>query len=228
MTSDQRQKTFSQWVVPDQGRISKVYDWLAQAGRFEGEGLNVLEIGYAQGGLLDRLAGRRNTRLYACDVNERKTPDGVKFIKADFNGAAPDFGGVKFDVIFAGEFIEHVYDDARFLAEARDLLKPSGIMALTTPNLFFLASRLAFPFGVFPFMAHAPFHYHYYDVGSLTGLLAKVGLRPVKIRSSHVLISTRMNRPLGRICEFLGDVFPSFGAHIIVFAVKKDNAREGR
>ncbi|MBI3581979.1 MAG: class I SAM-dependent methyltransferase [Nitrospinae bacterium] len=221
MKSDQRQKAFSNFVVPDQGRISKVYDWLARAGRFDGEAVDVLEIGYAQGGLLDRLAGRKNTRLYACDVNERETPEGVTFIRADFNGAAPDFGGVKFDVVFAGEFIEHMYDDAKFLAEARDLLKPSGILALTTPNLFFLASRLAFPFGVFPFMAHAPFHYHYYDVRSLSGLLENAGLRLVKIRSSHILISTRMNRPLGRICEFLGDVFPSFGAHIIVFAVKK-------
>jgi phage shock protein PspC (stress-responsive transcriptional regulator) len=33
-------------------------------------------------------------------------------------------------------------------------------------------------------------------------------------------MSTRRNRLIGGVCEQLGDVFPSLGAHLIVFAEK--------
>ena len=40
-----------------------------------------------------------------------------------------------FDIVFAGEVIEHTIDDSFFLSEVKRVLKPGGILILTTPNL---------------------------------------------------------------------------------------------
>ncbi len=222
MEQDRQQDAFADFTVPDPGRILKVKNWLLRNGRLSKPGAAVLEIGYARGGLLDQLAGHPGLNKFALDIHPRAAKDGITFVRHDLNRGFPDFGGQRFDVIFAGEVIEHAFDDKKFLQDLRDLLKPGGTLALTTPNVFFLASRLVFPFGVMPFMAYAPFHYHLYSVETLSALAAESGYRVDKVLSSHLLISTRMNVPLGKLCEWLGDIFPSFGAHIILFAAKKD------
>lgn len=221
MEQDRQQDAFADFTVPDPGRILKVKNWLLRNGRLDTPDTAVLEIGYARGGLLDQLGERRDLKKYALDIHPRPAKDGITFVRHDLNRGIPDFGGRKFDVIFAGEVIEHTFDDKKFLEDLRGLLKPGGTLALTVPNIFFLASRIAFPFGVMPFMAYAPFHYHLYSVKSLSELVAESGYTVEKTVSSHLLISTRMNVPLGKLCEWLGDLFPSFGAHIILFATKK-------
>ena len=222
LEQDRRQDVFSDFTVPDPGRILKVKNWLIRNGRLDKPDAAALEIGYARGGLLDQLAGRPGLKKFALDIHPRPSADGITFVRHDLNRGFPDFGGQRFDVIFAGEVIEHAFDDKKFLEDLRGLLKPGGTLALTAPNVFFIASRIAFPFGVMPFMAHAPFHYHLYSVQSLSALVTESGYIVEKALSSHVLISTRMNVPLGKLCEWLGDLFPTFGAHVILFATKKE------
>jgi len=50
--------------------------------------------------------------------------------------------GRKFDVIVAGEFIEHISNHGLFLDNMRKHLKDDGILILTTPNLFALRYQL--------------------------------------------------------------------------------------
>ncbi len=221
MEQDRQQDAFADFTVPDPGRILKVKNWLLRNGRLDKADATVLEIGYARGGLLDQLDGTPGLKKFALDIHPRPAKGGITFVRHDLNRGIPDFGGQKFDVVFAGEVIEHTFDDKKFLEDLRGLLKPGGTLALTVPNIFFLASRIAFPFGMMPFMAYAPFHYHMYSLRSLSALVAESGYTVDKTLSSHLLISTRMNVPLGKLCEWLGDLFPSFGAHIILFATKK-------
>lgn len=52
-------------------------------------------------------------------------------------GDAEDFDlGEQFDVIVAGELIEHLSNPGQFLECARRHLRPGGILLLTTPNRF--------------------------------------------------------------------------------------------
>ncbi len=52
-----------------------------------------------------------------------------------------------FDIVFAGEIIEHIIECRLFLREIRRVLAPGGIIALTTPNLVSLANRLSMLIG---------------------------------------------------------------------------------
>jgi len=135
------------------------------------------------------------------------------------------------DYIFAGEFIEHLYDDKKFAAECFEKLTPGGYLILTVPNLHYLLNRIMLPFGKIPFFTIAQGHYHVYTKSIIFGVLEGAGFKIGKLISSHVLFPARTNavhlpaflmRTLGGFFEFLGDIFPSFGGHLIIFAKKVD------
>jgi SAM-dependent methyltransferase len=52
------------------------------------------------------------------------------------------FASQSFDALFTGEIIEHVSDPARVLQEWKRILKPAGILILTTPNRERLLARI--------------------------------------------------------------------------------------
>jgi len=153
---DEKQQIFESFEVPDKGRILKVKSWLQKRGFLANTNkIKILEIGYSKGGLLDNLLEYSNIGKYAVDINQKTTERDVKFYQFDCNNGLPDFNGIRFNIIFAGEVIEHIIDDERFLSEINKLLAPGGILILTTPNLFFLVNRFLFPFGKMPFFAYA-------------------------------------------------------------------------
>ncbi len=59
----------------------------------------------------------------------------------------------RFDVLIAGDVIEHIVDTEFFVTEMRRILKPSGHVILTTPNLYYWLSRLKF------LLAKTPWNY---------------------------------------------------------------------
>lgn len=142
----------------------------------------------------------------------------MDIIQADLNERFPIFK-IKFDVIFAGEVMEHLFDDIKFIKDCRNILKPGGILIITVPNLTFSANRLLMFFEKIPLFAYAPYHYNIYNKKVVENLLKQNGFEILNTTSSHALFSTRRNK-FGRIFEILGDIFPSFGAHLIVCARK--------
>jgi len=50
-------------------------------------------------------------------------------------------GKNRFDLVFAGELIEHLYDTDYFFEEANKVLKAGGYLIITTPNLPTMAAR---------------------------------------------------------------------------------------
>jgi len=213
---DPRQDVFKTFEVPDPIRIRKVVEGI----RFHFgslQGLSVLECGVARGGLVDLLRNE-GARCCGVDIHSRPGMEGIEFQQADLNEGIPRFPTM-FDVIFAGEVMEHLVDDALFVRSARDQINPNGLLILTVPNLVFSVNRVRMLFGATPMFAYAPFHYHIYTRRTLTDLLEREGLSILAFRSSHLLFSTRRSR-LGRIFEIGGDFFPSFGAHLIAFARK--------
>ncbi len=104
-------------------------------------GLRLLDIGCG-GGLISEPMCRLGADVVAVDASEKniKTASvhaGAAGLKIDFrNNTAEALAGAgeKFDVIINMEVIEHVADVGAYLAACRTLLKPSGIMLLSTIN----------------------------------------------------------------------------------------------
>ncbi len=213
--NDTNQQIFETFEVPDPIRIKKAIRLIRRY--FDDiKGLNVLECGIAKGGVADLLK-KEGANCFGIDINPRQI-EGVKIIQADLNDGLPEFD-IKFDVIFAGEVMEHLFDDSKFIRDCRDVLKPNGLLIITVPNLLFSANRLLMLFGRMPLFAYASYHYHIYNKKTVENLIKENGFEILKTVSSHLLFSTRRNK-LGRIFEILGDIFPSLGAHLIVCAKK--------
>jgi SAM-dependent methyltransferase len=213
---DTRQDVFEDFEVPDPIRIDKAIRFIR--GRFPSvKGLNILECGMARGGVADRLS-KEGAHCQGIDINPRHI-EGVQVLQRDLNDGYPALDR-KFDVIFAGEVMEHLYDDTKFIKESKELLAPGGILVLTVPHLFFSVNRIRMFFGLLPLFAYAPYHYHFYSIPILRELLESNGMKVSGLTSSHVLFSQRRN-PIGKVFEVLGDIMPSMGAHLIACAEKK-------
>jgi len=91
-----------------------------------------------------------------------------------FVAAAEDFDlDIQFDVVFAGDLIEHVVNPGLFLDNAKKHLNEDGRLILTTPNtfnLFLLAGKITRPEPPIN-----PDHTFYFNRRTLAVLLDKCG-----------------------------------------------------
>lgn len=78
------------------------------------------------------LLGRYNLDVVACDIERQHLP----------------FHDGCFDCVLFNELLEHLRIDPLFaLSEANRVLKPGGVLLLTTPNLYFIKTVLKFLLG---------------------------------------------------------------------------------
>lgn len=214
-----RQDIFEIYEVPDPVRINKVIKFIKKYFR-EIKGLGVLDCGISKGTVAEILS-KEGANCYGIDVNLREI-EGVKIIQADLNNGIPETG-IKFDVIFAGEIIEHLFDDSRFIRECREILKPNGILIVTVPNLVSFVNRFMAFFGVMPMTAYATdtFHYHVYNQRRLQDLIKKERFKILKATSSYLPFNFLAKiSGAGKFFAILGDIFPTLGNQLIVFAKK--------
>jgi SAM-dependent methyltransferase len=83
-----------------------------------------------------------------------------------------------FDVVAAGELLEHLRDPAAVVAEAARVLRPGGLLVGSVPNAYRLKNRLAFLRGRPP--EQDPTHLHLFSPTDVRRLLD--GWRDVELR----------------------------------------------
>ena len=142
-------------------------------GRFAGElldaGAQVLGIDVAEEPL-------RRARARRPELDVRLVPDAGPWQLEDSS----------FDVVWAGEVIEHVADTSAWLSEARRVLRSGGSLVLSTPahdRLTLLAtalSRRAFARRFEPRGEHLRF----YSCDTLTQLLGDFGFQQISVRGA--------------------------------------------
>lgn len=82
-----------------------------------------------------------------------------------------------FDIVHSSEVIEHVPDIQAFVRALSQLLKPGGILYLTTPD----AGHWRVPRDFLSWVTVCPpEHIHYFNRANLTHILARHGIEPVK------------------------------------------------
>ena len=78
----------------------------------------------------------------------------------------------KFELIIAGELIEHLNNPGLFLESARKVLKPRGMLIITTANAFCLRRMMRVPFGT---ESVHPDHTYYFSHTTLRTLVQRFG-----------------------------------------------------
>lgn len=94
-------------------------------------------------------------------------------------------GDTGFDMVWAGETIEHIADTARWLSELRRVLRSGGLLAISTPDHgLLLRLRLALSARAFGerFDPRGD-HLRFYTRATLADLLADFGFEDVAVRA---------------------------------------------
>ena len=100
-------------------------------------------------GAIARYAADTGFTVTACDINPQQAM--VACEEVDLNAPLPYPDG-HFDVVTCVEAIEHLENQFGLLRELRRVLRPGGILILTTPNVSSVTARLRFlATGLLPF-----------------------------------------------------------------------------
>jgi len=153
----------------------------------------VLDVGCGLS-LFTQIHKRWNFDITAGDV----VPDQVSARKKEradirwtvFDAAAPPFRPESFDGLFAGEILEHLPRPQDALREWNRLLRPGGILILTTPNRTRwtnVLNRENWPY--------SPDHLREFSFDELNReMLPAAGFKPVRKKGIYLELRTRSNR----------------------------------
>ena len=152
-------------------------------------GTRVLDVGCGEGRFAAALA-QAGARVVGIDVAEeplrraRARHPGLELRRVG-EGEAWPFEGSSFDLVWAGEVIEHVADTAAWLSELRRVLRSGGSLLLSTPEtgrlelLLAATGARAFARRFDPLGEHLRF----YSRATLSRLIEEFGFHDVQVRS---------------------------------------------
>jgi SAM-dependent methyltransferase len=156
----------------------------------------------------------------------RAAERGVDARFCDLNREPIPFDDAIFDLVFAGEVIEHLVDTDGFLSELHRCCKPGGHLLLTTPNLASFENRVRLLLGMYPKWLN----YNLAESGHVRGYT------PSALRKQVLARGFRVVRQLGNWVPFIpqhfvddlkmpslavtGDLLPNLAMDIIVLARK--------
>lgn len=186
-----------------------------------GTNKKVLDVGCFTGDIALEIKKKGN-EVIGIDCNtefvKMTQKKGIDAKFANFEEKFP-FKNESFDLIVAGEIIEHIYHTENFLKECHRVLKKDGEIIITTPNINYWVYRIKMLFGkTLPFAIESgedteanPGHIRYYTVESLKKTTEKFGFKNKIVTSSNII-----NRKIK--LEKIAEIWPSIGYHIILKA----------
>ncbi|HWX73815.1 MAG TPA: methyltransferase domain-containing protein [Solirubrobacteraceae bacterium] len=152
-----------------------------------GDPPRVLDLGCGEGYFAAALA-RGGAEVVAVDVAEAALRRArTSHPELDVRLAEPEaplpLEDSSFDVVWAGETIEHVADTQQWLSEVRRVLRSGGLILISTPDHGFL-TRLRLALSARAFESHfdpLADHLRFYTRRVLAGLLAGFGFEEVAV-----------------------------------------------
>lgn len=180
-----------------------------QNGRF-------LDIGFGAGTLLEA-ARRANWQTSGVEVAESAV-DHVRSMGFDvFCGTLEGAHYPKnhFDVVTASEVLEHVADPQVVLHEIARVLRPGGLLWLTTPHGRGLSARML---GLKWSIVSPPEHLQLFSVRGLKDMLTENRFRCVRVATEGVnpyeLLQVLRGKQMGGVTETPGDARVASGYHL--------------
>lgn len=130
----------------------------------------------------------------------------------------------EFDVVVAGDIIEHVFDTDVFLESIYKTLKKGGLLLLTTPNLVSFGRRVMMLFGANPFVEYStrlPYknfnvgHIRYYTVETLRLQVSVTGFKDIKVFGDKINLSKSTSIPF-KVTKYI----PTLARNLMLTAIK--------
>jgi 2-polyprenyl-3-methyl-5-hydroxy-6-metoxy-1,4-benzoquinol methylase len=185
---------------------------------------DVLDLGCLDG-TLGELFVKQGNRVKGIDASKeaiQKARDrGVDARLGNLDEPFP-FADASFDVVFAGEIIEHVFEVDQFVEEAFRVLRPGGFFIVTTPNLAAFGRRLLLllnrnPHIEISFKApDAAGHIRYFIASTLKQFLTSKGF----VIQRHASDIVNFNSTGSIASKWLAQCFPALGKTLIMQAMK--------
>lgn len=144
----------------------------------------VLDVGCAFGWSLD---AAREIGLEAAGVELSDHAARVAGRRHDVRRGVSEFESSSFDAVTMVDVLEHVRDPVSFLVEVRRVLRPGGVLALTTPDFSSLSARVL---GARWPHLHAE-HVVYFDRSTIRRALRKAGFVPHRVGPFRKWLHTR-------------------------------------
>lgn len=173
-------------------------EWLERAERELGHG-RLLEVGAGAGGFV-QVALQRGWSVDALELSQ----SGLVPLRATgarvFDGDLLDahYPDAAFDLVVSLEVLEHLPAPAAHLREIARILRPGGLLLLSTPSFDGL-SRLWLGLR---WRVIDPEHLGYFTPGTLGAALRQAGFTGVQVASRTLDISTWRRSPAGQVTRF--------------------------
>jgi SAM-dependent methyltransferase len=136
-----------------------------------GSGRRVLDLGCRDGALTQ--AYLEGNEVVGVDADREALAEaaklGIETKWADLDQPL-ELEDESFDVVVAGELLEHLRDPQRLVSEIRRVLRPGGTFVASVPNAYRLKGRLLFLFGRPP--ENDPTHLQMFSAADVRALLA--------------------------------------------------------
>jgi 2-polyprenyl-3-methyl-5-hydroxy-6-metoxy-1,4-benzoquinol methylase len=143
---------------------------------------HILDVGCGDGAFLQELdkSLRRPYQYHGVDYSEYKVEKAkqlpYEFRRCNLEEGIP-YDDATFDLVYSGEVIEHIYNPDYMLEECNRVLKPGGLLIISTPNLQAWYNRVLFLFGIQPL---------FYEVSTKSSFIGAGPMRRVRLQSVPV------------------------------------------
>lgn len=116
-----------------------------------GRPLNVLDVGCGEHAVLAERIAPEDT-YFDLDVKSTIAAPLEHYTSIDLDAEPLDsaFAGRRFDVLFCGEVIEHVFSPDRLLRQFASVMHEDTLLVLSTPNLAYWVNRILLLLGISP------------------------------------------------------------------------------
>jgi SAM-dependent methyltransferase len=198
----------------------------------------LLDVGCGDGFFmaLAMAAGAGRERIAGLELNESASEVARRrgFECLAWNAEQPfPFADATFDMVFAGEIIEHLVDPELMLVQAYRVLSPGGYLLLTTPNLLAWFNRILVAIGITPMFVEHSYRVTYgpaYSIlrrkGHPVGHLRIFTWTPLKclLEDNGFQIRSRLGSAglpapgIHRIDQVISRIYPRLAANFIVLA----------
>ncbi|MBS2016791.1 MAG: class I SAM-dependent methyltransferase [Deltaproteobacteria bacterium] len=154
--------------------------------RHRGSRARLLDVGFGAGALL-KVARDQGWSTFGIEASSAAVEQGRRYELGELthgNFLEVAWADGSFDVIVMTELIEHLVEPGPFLRQAARLLRPGGLLYMTTPHGRGISGRLL---GASWSVLRPPEHLQLYSIASMKEVLRRAGFSDARIYAQGVL-----------------------------------------